>query len=106
MSIPSWAYVGAKIVCVNARGTHPSLKRGAVYTVDYIPDVIDFRREHGVGLVEVECLDKKSLGCFRLLRFRPLATKKMDTKMFRKLIEDIPSSITERLDKIGEMMND
>jgi hypothetical protein len=75
MSLPSWARVGAKVVCIDAVGT-PELVEGQTYTIEAVDDVPLRVGGFGVWLVDVGVMQDRvgSYFGFRLSRFRPLVT--------------------------------
>lgn len=119
MSIPSWAHAGAKIVCVDM-SMPPTFDRGEQFPVEGVAYTIRETTisELGNAMVRLKeivnppldyVLSAGPINCecwFGLHRFRPLVTKtaEEDSAMFHRLIDDIPSSITERLDMIREML--
>lgn len=76
MSIPSWAKVGAKVVCVDdsydctGAGKEPLITAGTVYTVESISDPY-------IRLLEVEGAFSR-YGGYRWRRFRPLVTRSQE----------------------------
>ena len=90
--IPSWARVGAKVVCVDAgpgdvRTGTQRLVAGEIYTLSEVTD--EFRvpackiAEHGYGRDEYCRLD----------RFRPLITQQDDLANHFKALLDVPEQV-------------
>lgn len=85
MTIPSWARVGAKVVCVDAakwRRTLP-LTTGRIYTIRHIGEC----PISGVGVyLEEIANDCNGFGeeyGYRLDRFRPLVDENIEATLFR-----------------------
>lgn len=72
MSIPSWAKVGAKVVCVDGEDTSGALLSGVVYTVDGISG-----DRYGVFLhIEAARLNDATDGnAWLVSRFRPVSER-------------------------------
>lgn len=86
--IPSWARVGAKVVCVDARGASELDERGT-YTISRIDDGFAIGGI-GVWLVEAAPISVRwhNYQGFRLSRFRPLVTLEDDiTTYFADLLD-------------------
>lgn len=100
MSIPSWAKVGAKVVCVDdshSPATHmDGLAKGTVYTIRWVG--MDFVGEAGMCVRLVEIIrDRPYIGHesagrmdipYMIGRFRPVQTKtqEQDMEMFAPLL--------------------
>jgi hypothetical protein len=93
--VPSWARVGAKVVCINADGFRVSqpLLLGATYTIRRVREgLAKDGWVPGLELVEVtnnvNPFSRNEHG-YRLTRFRPLVddeAQERDAAMFRKLL--------------------
>jgi hypothetical protein len=107
MNIPSWARVGAKVVCVDARwfeGTSPLVNR-SVYTVVSVGHSsgqgLDGRSGRFVCLELLEAANPTDSGDpdgdpgFDICRFRPLITRSQedDLAIFRPLL--VPTKETQ-----------
>lgn len=93
---PSWARVGAKVVCVDARwnrGEASPLRQDATYTIAAVlgprPGYFDSKPTFCVGIELIETANPiKPIG-FAIRRFRPLVTdeqREADLAQFRKLL--------------------
>lgn len=105
MTIPSWARVGAKVVCVNAARLYPPQRtdeatpaEGQTYT---IREVVDYCYAIGLRLVEiVNRPHDYADGClecaFVIDAFRPLTTRtqEQDLELFLPLL--VPKRERER----------
>lgn len=96
MSLPSWARVGAKVVCVDAVGA-PELVERQTYTIEAIDDVPLRLGGLGVWLVEVSIMQNAvgSYYGFRLSRFRPLVTIEDDITTYFAELLTAPVRVTE-----------
>ena len=90
-AIPSWARVGARVVCVDATelagpGAWTPLEQNAVYTIRSIDNVM------GVGVRLREVVRPEWFGwepTYLIRRFRPLVddeAQERDVALFRKLL--------------------
>lgn len=97
--IPSWATVGAKVVCVDAAWSSDPpfaspLRKGAIYTIEsaYIWHAA-IGAEPVIRLVEV---DNPIISGFGYLvdRFRPLVIRshEQDMEIFRKIASNLPTA--------------
>jgi hypothetical protein len=89
-------YVGEKVVCVDADGS-PKLVLHAIYTIYcFCYGNHDDDKLPGLILYEVATDEFHTGGtprCFHPRRFRPVAERKTDISIFRKLIE--PSELAK-----------
>lgn len=112
--IPSWARVGAKVVCVDGSPALemsvyiPFLEKGEIYLVEGV------LREKGVdrktGLFgEVDTLKlagvarRGTVQGFDTSRFRPLITEADDIAQFKSLLNP---TLVDKLDLLAERMNE
>lgn len=70
-AIPSWARVGAKVVCVDARGTR-QLEAGEIYEVAWV-GLSQKKRLPMLGINGTTDVDGNR-GEWKISRFRPLVT--------------------------------
>jgi hypothetical protein len=94
MTIPSWARVGVKVVCI-----HPCnhLIKDATYTIVRFDDLIDDE------LIVVEPYPNTT-HAFVAERFRPLVTRtqEQDVRAIKSALRDMPAET--RLDRLLELL--
>lgn len=103
-AIPSWARVGAKVVCVDAADTQsggvPEIAEGVVYQIRWAGHYSDwYNGEYsGVRLVGIDRFDTAVLSdvAFKLFRFRPLITQQDDITTHFEQFLHTPQKIEER----------
>lgn len=119
MTVPSWARVGAKVICVNVeilphqkastyrRSSLDQLKVGATYTISGIGHASTGRP--GLWLAEASCTwkwkDGREAG-FDMTRFRPIVTRtqEQDVRTIKSMLRDMPAE--SRLDRLLEELNE
>lgn len=90
-SIPSWARVGAKVVCVDDTAILGSLPLsvGSIYTI--VGVTVPPKNKHRVGRLLLADVTNPLTGdgAFGITRFRPLITKsqEQDVAIFRHLLD-------------------
>lgn len=104
--IPSWAKVGAKVVCIDARwnkGQDSPLRERTIYTVSAVfaprPGRFAGKPTFAAAVDFVEAINPTHIG-FNVCRFRPLVSKtqEQDTAMFLDLLAGMP--VSDRLDEL------
>ena len=113
---PSWAKVGAKVVCIDGTPDAPrshlsdyksSLPvKGQTYTLGAAVDPAYWYRGPRVAVAELPHIQYEYDYGWHLSRFRPLVTKTQaeDVRAFKSMLRDMPA--TERLDRLAELMNE
>lgn len=96
MSVPSWAHVGVKVVCI-----HPCnhLIKDATYTIVRFDDLIDDE------LIVVEPYPN-TMHAFVAERFRPLITRiqEQDVAAIKSMLRELPAET--RLDRLLEALDE
>lgn len=90
--IPSWAYIGAKVVCKD--NPRRILTKGKVYTISDIATC----PVHGWGLA-VKGRAEYWIGSY----FRPLITEADDIALFKSLLNP---TLVDKLDLLAERLNE
>lgn len=106
--IPSWARIGAKVVCVDAAWSSipPAnpLRLRATYTItDVVSEFNEFHPNGRLLLDEVDNPIKSGWG-FAVQRFRPVHTLRQDVRAIKSALREMP--VTERLDRLMELLDE
>jgi len=106
MMIPSWAYVGAKVVCKTAFGAAGTTIKPMVGTVYTIREFDEVDIDPFIRLVEI--VQRAGWDGFEpsfdISYFRPVHTRRSDVRMVKSLVRKMPAS--ERLDRLEELLNE
>lgn len=103
---PSWARVGAKVVCIDDDGQYISsylpnsnefVIRGETYVIRWAGIATDWRGEHAAvhvtGVVRIDPTDGKDVP-FAIERFKPLITLEADLEAHFSQLLHVPSTHT------------